>query len=915
MQKHYSQTFYNMKKITFLLLLLFMAVGGVKAKDFVGTPEVGTRYKLKCVGGHNGVNAYLADNGVTLTGQDKDGTYFILEEAREGTGYYIRSAKENGKYINASGTDNSSVVSFDEIASTWWTLDQVGTANGSFGWGIRPQGTAQKSLNNNGSASNTCPYLRIWDHKDSGNACSIWVFEIEDPDPYIYEKPLFGGNTGGTVWTWNPEANQFMADGQPSTETPDRVNGNGPVYKFDNVGTVTNNCGTSTSDYGGIWVIGKNSDVTSTLGDWAGSILVEDFAVATVEYGKHMKGLEPEGYATVWTNGTLTFGGDRTDFGMNDGKNQRWYIGEHGVINTFFNKVTKGGRSWDIQIVVADAPERTGIEREKMDLTKQVMTWSEDIWEQINSVTAWYKDADGNLTELSADSIKHDATGITVSYTGLGYNIQDVQYTIHSTELGVDYKGTYSVGWAGEHTALPVFKGLVGYTLEDAVFHKNGEDTYTLKANITFPFPVSKKGVTENATGIESELGNSKWFVEERNIVANNAAGSKFSYSTQKDFQWYIYPSFDSENGTFSFKIKHSSDKYIPKITEAQDSNTPNAVVEEDGAGTYYFTSCIGSGNGFSIDVDGTIFLSIFSNRSDNQNIYTWTKDGITHTGSNLSFPKAIITDEDVKDQFYELKEAPVLDILEGSTVVVGPSEFANPRDINDAIKKANEEVNEEEPTDMEAFCNGEYGKKIRLYLDKLAQYGELFTYHLKATSPYYTLILPCPSTRPSGMKLYSCNSKEGTNLVLTEVAGPITQNVPYIIEVPDNSIYTIIGWDKGSRATHTNGWLTGVLEKDGARVPSGSYVLATNTDTKKQAFYLTDDSVTCPQNKCYIRLPEGQASVKALYFENSGTTTAIEDVFGENESNTAIYDLAGRRLTSIQKGVNIVNGRKVLGK
>lgn len=277
-------------------------------------------------------------------------------------------------------------------------------------------------------------------------------------------------------------------------------------------------------------------------------------------------------------------------------------------------------------------------------------------------------------------------------------------------------------------------------------------------------------------------------------------------------------------------------------------------------------------------------------------------------------------TPDVVKKNFDELKNAEKFGILEGS-FVVGPNEFDNPKEINEAIEKANE-LDKKSPTheEMEAFCNGEYGRKIRKYLDENVKYGPLFTYQLDVTRPYNTLILPGPVGRPDGMnlELYSCSGTEedGTTLKLSPVNGIIATNVPYIIAATgENKKYTLIGWKKDHQDTHTSGWLTGVLKDDGVTVPSGSYVLATNKKTEEQAFYLTDGSVTCPQNKCYLRLPEGQAPVKALYFENSGTTTAIEDVFGENESNTAIYDLAGRRLTSIQKGVNIVNGRKVLGK
>ena len=91
--------------------------------------------------------------------------------------------------------------------------------------------------------------------------------------------------------------------------------------------------------------------------------------------------------------------------------------------------------------------------------------------------------------------------------------------------------------------------------------------------------------------------------------------------------------------------------------------------------------------------------------------------------------------------------------------------------------------------------------------------------------------------------------------------------------------------------------------------------MLAANKNTGKQAFYLTDGTVTCPQFKCYLTVPGSESATKAFYLDGNGETTGIESIFGGNDEETVIFDLAGRRLNKLQKGVNIVNGRKVLVK
>ena len=400
-----------MKRITFLLTLLLLCFAwGVKAGVITTTPQAGVQYKIKCIAtDHTG---YLGDDGTTLQGCHATGTFFILEATGTEGQYYLKSVETN-KYINAAGNTNGSAISFDATASTYWTIDQTNADVSKNSWAIRPNGTTGVSLNNNGAASNACPYMKVNVHNSSTQGCDLWTFD--DGAVTAYAKPAFGG----TVWTWNTETSVFDASGQASTATPAR-DGKGPVYKFDNVGTVSKSSSVDTSDSGGIWVIGS-SNVTCSLGSWAGSILVEDYAVANVSIGYQHKGTEPVTSATVWVNGTLSIAGG--NYNMDDGGNQRWYIGENSVINTAFTSVTKSdSRTWDIQVVVADEPQVTGKTRVSKTIKKQVMTWGDNISSHINSITVWYKDAEGNTTLLDAGAVTYDATGITITYEGLGYD-------------------------------------------------------------------------------------------------------------------------------------------------------------------------------------------------------------------------------------------------------------------------------------------------------------------------------------------------------------------------------------------------------------------------------------------------------------------------------------------------------------
>ena len=296
----------------------------------------------------------------------------------------------------------------------------------------------------------------------------------------------------------------------------------------------------------------------------------------------------------------------------------------------------------------------------------------------------------------------------------------------------------------------------------------------------------------------------------------------------------------------------------------------------------------------------GTKFYVDLVDETIEQSLVNEMKDKITGT---------------IAETFNALKSAQKFDILEGS-VVVGPSEFANPVQINDAIDAA--QLVDDTYSAKSAFIASDNGQMIQNYLNKVQQYGSLANVQFEMTGEYGTLCMPCPSSPVGGLKMYNCGAidSDQSTLTLVEYTTRFEHNTPYIIQsTSENKKFTIIGWNKNHEDIVNNGLLYGVLTEGGAIVPAGSYVLAREKSTDKQAFYLTDGTVTCPQYKCYLTVPAAAENpVKAFYFENSGLETSIESVMGADEE-TAIYNLNGQQLKRMQKGINIVNGRKIVVK
>jgi len=68
----------------------------------------------------------------------------------------------------------------------------------------------------------------------------------------------------------------------------------------------------------------------------------------------------------------------------------------------------------------------------------------------------------------------------------------------------------------------------------------------------------------------------------------------------------------------------------------------------------------------------------------------------------------------------------------------------------------------------------------------------------------------------------------------------------------------------------------------------------------------------TLPAHKAYLVVPQTDADTRILF---NGPATGVEQVTGHKSQVTSIFDLQGRKLQRLQKGVNIVNGKKVLVK
>lgn len=201
------------------------------------------------------------------------------------------------------------------------------------------------------------------------------------------------------------------------------------------------------------------------------------------------------------------------------------------------------------------------------------------------------------------------------------------------------------------------------------------------------------------------------------------------------------------------------------------------------------------------------------------------------------------------------------------------------------------------------------------------------------AQGTWLSVCVPFDFAIPEGVKVETLGEVNLAEKVFTfnEVTGTMEANTPYIIKnstenaalfaalesvnvkaTPADMTTAVEGTEFGS--TYRTVTSTELMEE-------GAYdILFFGTDG--QLYYLTEGSkaITFKPFRSYIRVERGLINwsdgVAARVRHSSDDFTGIDEVETDEEGEVVIYDLMGRRVTSMQKGrIYIVNGKKMLCK
>lgn len=174
----------------------------------------------------------------------------------------------------------------------------------------------------------------------------------------------------------------------------------------------------------------------------------------------------------------------------------------------------------------------------------------------------------------------------------------------------------------------------------------------------------------------------------------------------------------------------------------------------------------------------------------------------------------------------------------------------------------------------------------------------------------------PFPVKLPDDVDAYIAKQEGENNVVLQKITGALPANTGVILSsetakkdcIPTvrttEPLATVNAEDNKLVATTGNAVETNV----------NAYILSKNGNTavfKK----LKSDARTIAQYKAYLEL-NGTQSAQLMNFAFAGSDlTGIQNVTETSAKSKTAYDLAGRKVGKLQKGIYIVNGKKVIVK
>ena len=171
------------------------------------------------------------------------------------------------------------------------------------------------------------------------------------------------------------------------------------------------------------------------------------------------------------------------------------------------------------------------------------------------------------------------------------------------------------------------------------------------------------------------------------------------------------------------------------------------------------------------------------------------------------------------------------------------------------------------------------------------------------------TFVADADVTLPDGVTAYTVTGADTEGVLqLKEVKDVVTANTPVVLKA-DAAVNTTVQGHKAEKAERpTSGMLVGTYTDTDAPIPS--YVLQKLDGVV--AFYIVEQTMTVTAGHAFLITDEPtMGGVKAFTFDRATGIMMNEQT--PSQTKSVIYDMSGRRVEKMTKGLYIVNGKKVL--
>ena len=180
--------------------------------------------------------------------------------------------------------------------------------------------------------------------------------------------------------------------------------------------------------------------------------------------------------------------------------------------------------------------------------------------------------------------------------------------------------------------------------------------------------------------------------------------------------------------------------------------------------------------------------------------------------------------------------------------------------------------------------------------------------FELTVSSAGYASFVPTVNitAMPTGVTAY-VGQKTANALHLEEITALPADNA-FVVKAAEGAYYY-----NGTDETVTLGETENDLTFSTADITSdgSQYCLARKGDPAVVGFYQVNSGVNIPARKVYLVV--SGSGVKSFYGFEEDDATGIDNLNSDVSANKTIYNVAGQRINKMQKGINIINGKKVL--